>query len=131
MAGFQRDGYFVGQHLAGGHVHDGGEIDEASRHGNVGGVKRPDLIGPAHRHLAQQVGIDLVLPVPLTGARLRAQGLDAHALHQRAQVTAAHEDSLASQHAAKHSGTHEGCARCSPSIRRISARSASLGGRGW
>ena len=73
MAGFQRDGYFVGQHLAGGHVHDGGEIDEASRHGNVGGVQRPDLIGPADRHLAQQVGIDLVLPMRRISARSASQ----------------------------------------------------------
>ena len=107
MTGLQRDGHFVGQHLAAGHVHDGGEIDEASRHRNVGGVQRPDLIGTADDHLAQQVGIDLVLPMPLTGARLRAQGLDAHAQHQCAQVTAAYEDALASQHAAKHPGTHE------------------------
>ncbi len=59
-------------------------------------------------HLAQQVGIDLVLPMPLAGARLRAHGRDAHAQHQRAQVTAAYEDALASHYAAKHSGTHEG-----------------------
>ena len=48
-----------------------------------------------------------MLPMPLAGVRLRAQGLDAHAQHQRAQVTAAYEDALASQHAAKHPGTHE------------------------
>ncbi|MEY3937568.1 MAG: hypothetical protein RL659_409, partial [Pseudomonadota bacterium] len=51
MTGLRRDGHFVGQHLAAGHVHDGGEIDEASRHGNVGGIQRPDLIGLADRRL--------------------------------------------------------------------------------
>ena len=58
--------------------------------------------------LAQQVGVDLVARVALAGARLRAQRLDAHALHERAHVAPPDMNALALQLAAQHASAHEG-----------------------
>ena len=56
----QRDREPPGQDLAAEPVDDGDEIDEPPRHRHVGDVARPDLVGPRHRQVAQQVGVDLV-----------------------------------------------------------------------
>jgi len=48
-----------------------------------------------------------VLWVALTGARLWAQSLDAHARHERSQVAAANVDALALQLSAQHACAHE------------------------
>ena len=40
--------------------HHGSEVHKAPGHRNAGRVKRPDLVGPHDRQLAQQVRIDLV-----------------------------------------------------------------------
>src|SRR4051812_1556065 len=41
-------------------VDDSGQVDEAARHGHVGDVHGPDLVGQGDRHPAQQVRVDLV-----------------------------------------------------------------------
>lgn len=63
----------------------GQRTDEPARHGDVGDVHRPDLVGP-HRELAQKVWVDLLAWCRFRGVRLPIQGFDAHLLHQRANV---------------------------------------------
>ena len=41
-------------------VHDGHQVQEALRHGDVGDVRGPDLVDPINLHSLQQVGIDPV-----------------------------------------------------------------------
>jgi 50S ribosomal subunit-associated GTPase HflX len=49
-----------------------------------------------------------VVRLALAGARLRAQGLDAHALHERAHVAPPDMNALVLQLAAQHACAHEG-----------------------
>ena len=63
-------------------VDDGGQVDEAARHRDVGDVHGPDLVGAVDRQPAQQVRVDLVPRRWLLGVRLAVERLDAHALHQ-------------------------------------------------
>lgn len=72
MTGLQRDGPLVSEHPAAGYIHHGREVDEPALHRDVGRVQRPDLVGAADGHLAQQVRLDLVVWVALVGAGLRA-----------------------------------------------------------
>jgi hypothetical protein len=51
----QRDRQPPSQDSARKPVHDGGEIDEAARHRDVGDVRGPDLIGPIYGEAAQQI----------------------------------------------------------------------------
>lgn len=88
-------------------VDDGGEIDEAARHWDVGYVHalrwllqqatpagassqlRPDVIGPDDLRLAQQIRVDLVPRHRLARVRLAINRFDSHALHQRSDMPAA------------------------------------------
>jgi hypothetical protein len=45
--------YPQGQHLPGGPVHDGDQVEEAAAHRDVGDVGIPDLIGPLHAQPTQ------------------------------------------------------------------------------
>lgn len=83
MAGLQRDGHLVGQYPAAGNIDNGGEVDVPPGHADIGRIQCPDLVGTTDDHLAQQIGIDLVLGIALAGARLRAQRFDALALVPR------------------------------------------------
>ena len=57
MTGLQRDGDHLGQFLAAGPVHDGGEVDEPFGHRDVGRIQCLHLIRPVDGAPAQQVGI--------------------------------------------------------------------------
>ena len=72
MAGLQRRGHFVGQHLAAGHIQHGHQIDKAACHGNVGGVQCPD---PQQLALAHE-GVRQVQPghLPHEGDVMRRYG---------------------------------------------------------
>ena len=107
MTGRQRDGHLVGQHLAAGHIHHRRQVHEASGHGDIRGIERPDLVGAGDGQLAQQVGVDLVSRVGLAGARLRAQGLYSIALHEPAHMTPANRQTVKPQHSAQHTRAHE------------------------
>jgi hypothetical protein len=63
-------------------IDDGGQIDEAARHGNVGDVRRPDLIGPFDLHPAQKIRIDLVTRRGFAGVRTAVDRRYSHAIHQ-------------------------------------------------
>lgn len=67
-------------------VHDGAEIDKATRHQDVGYVHCPDLVGPGDRQLSQEVGIDFVRWHWLRGVRAAIDCLNAHFFHQRCDV---------------------------------------------
>src|SRR6218665_453236 len=93
--------------LAAGDFHHGGEVDAATGHGDVRRIQGPDLVAARDRELAQQVRIDLVARRRLAAARLRAQRLDAHALHQRGHGPAADLQAFAPELIAHHPCAHE------------------------
>ena len=86
---------------------DGGEIDEAARHGNVGDVHRPDLVGPGDGQIAEQVRVDPVPRRRLRGVRTPVERLDPHLLHQRGDVTPADPMSLPIQEPLQHSASRK------------------------
>src|SRR6185312_5928543 len=54
----QRVGGAPRQHLAAVEVQDGHQVDEALRHGQVGDIGCPHLIGSLDAHSGKQVGVD-------------------------------------------------------------------------
>jgi hypothetical protein len=64
-------------------VYDGGELDEAARHGHVGDVYRPHLVWPIDRKATQQIRID-----PVAGL-MSTPGVDGLALELIANTSAA------------------------------------------
>src|SRR4051794_22375811 len=70
-----RDRQPPGQNPAGRPIQDDSEIDEATRHGDVGDVHRPDLVRPRDLHTAQQIWIDLVARFRLRRARTAIERL--------------------------------------------------------
>ena len=72
----QYDGQAPGQDAATEPVDDGGEVDKAAGHRDVGDVPRPDLVGARHRQLSQQIRIDLVPWRRLRCVRLLVNRLD-------------------------------------------------------
>ena len=67
------------------------------------------MVGAGDRQLAQQVRIDLVAWCDLAGARLGRQRLNAHAKHERSDVTPSSMDALPGQLVAQHARSQ--CAR--------------------
>jgi hypothetical protein len=59
--GFQRDRQPSGQNFAGKPVDDGGQIDKATGHWDVGNVHGPDLVGTGNGQASKQIWIDLVV----------------------------------------------------------------------
>ena len=70
------------EHTAAEPVDDRGQIDKAARHGDVGDVHGPNLIGPRDREAAQQVGINLLPWRGFGGVGLPIERLHAHSPHQ-------------------------------------------------
>src|SRR5690606_26549837 len=60
------------------HVDDADQVTEATRHGDVGDIRRPHLIRALDDESIQQVGVDPVphAPAPPGGPRLRVDGAD-------------------------------------------------------
>ena len=106
--GLHRDGDTPRQHAPREPVEHCGEIDEAFRHRDIGDVHRPDLVRPHDFHAAQQIGIDLVPRLRLRRARAPVERLNAHAPHQRFDVTPAGLAPLGSQKTAQHPCPCEG-----------------------
>src|SRR6266700_3202625 len=59
------------------------QIDEATRHRDVGDVHRPHLVRPRDLHPAQQIRVDLVAGLGLRRARTAIEDLYPHPPHQR------------------------------------------------
>ena len=55
-AGLHRDRHPMREHPPAEPVDDGGQIDEAARHRDVGDVHRPDLVGPLDRQPRSRYG---------------------------------------------------------------------------
>jgi hypothetical protein len=79
-----------------------------SRHGDVGGVQCPNLVGPRDAQRAQRIRIDLVPWRALAGTRLRRQRLDTHAPHQRGNVAPPDLRTITLQLPTQHACAHEG-----------------------
>ena len=105
--GFHRDRHPMRKHPPAEPIDDGDEIDEAARHGDIGDVRRPDLVGPLDFHAAQQIGIDLVSWRGLRRIAPPVDRFDPHALHQRRDMPAANLHALASEKIAQHASARE------------------------
>src|ERR1035437_1289738 len=88
-------------------VDDGGEIDEAARHRDIGDVHRPDLVRTFDLQPAQKIGINLIPWRGLRRIRLTVDRFDPHALHQRGDMAAADLDTLAVQKVTQHPAPRE------------------------
>lgn len=88
-------------------VDDGDEIDEAPRHRDVRDDCRPDLVGPRHRQLAQQIGIDLMRRLRLGGVWPSVDRLDRHLLHKRRHMQATYIDAVGGKQVAQHTAARE------------------------
>ena len=71
-----------GQNFAAVPVHDGHKVHKPTFHWNVGDIGSPDLVGPIDAQPSEQIGVNPVLRMGLTGSRLWVYCLDAHQPHQ-------------------------------------------------
>jgi hypothetical protein len=97
----------IAEHAPAEPVDDGGQIDKAARHRDIGDVHRPDLVGTIDLQSAQEIGIDPVARRGFRGVRPAIDRLDAHALHQRGDVAAADLDARAVEKVAQHPAARE------------------------
>ena len=72
--GFHRDRHPMRENPPAEHVDDRRQVDEATRHWDVGDVHRPHLIGPLDLHPAQQIRVDLVAGRGFAGVRTAIDG---------------------------------------------------------
>src|ERR1019366_411505 len=86
-------------------IDDGGKIDEAARHRDVGDVRGPDLVGSDDRHVTQEIWINLVSRRWLRGIGPTINRLNPHALHQRTHMPTADDDALRVQKITQHPAT--------------------------
>ena len=71
-----------GEDLAAAPIHDRHQLHKPSRHGNVGDVGCPRLIGMSDGQLPEQVGVDFMLRVQPARVRLGVDRLDSDQRHQ-------------------------------------------------
>ena len=95
------------QNLARRPVHDGHQEDEAAPHRDIGDVGCPHLIRPLDRQISEQVRIHRMRRVRRAGVALAIDRRDAHLVHQRAHMLAAHHEAFQLEHVAQHAGTGE------------------------
>ena len=69
-------------------VQDRGQIDKATRHGDVSNIHGPGLIGPSYCQAAQQERINPVSWRGLGSVRFAIEGHNRHPPYQRAHVAA-------------------------------------------
>jgi len=96
----QRIGEPPGEHSATRPVQDGEEIHEASPHGNVGDIRRPDVVRATDVQTAQEIGVDPMGRMPLRGAGLAIHGRAPHAPHQGGHMAPSNGVPLAPKHIA-------------------------------
>ena len=65
----------LGEHTAGGPVHDGYQVQEAALDGDIGYVRGPDLIGPLDGESLEKIGINPVFGMWSGGSRRLVDGL--------------------------------------------------------
>jgi len=71
-----------GDHIPAEPVEDGDQIHEPLDHGQIGNIRTPDLIGMAHGHAAEQIGIDPMPWTPNRRSRLGINRLQPHEAHE-------------------------------------------------
>ena len=78
-------------------VHDGHQVQEALRHGDVGDVRGPDLVDPINLHSLQQIGKDPVSRRWFAGVGTPVDGFQTHQPHQPSNPFSAHQIALLQQ----------------------------------
>lgn len=63
-------------------VHDCCQIHENALHRNMGGIGRPNLVGPVDFQSSEQIRVDLVLRIGLAGLGPEVNSLQAHKLNE-------------------------------------------------
>ena len=107
MHGLQRDRHSVRQNPPTVQVNHRHQVHKATRHANVGRIKRPDLVAALDCQLAKQVRKHLVLRVSTTSAGLRRRCRNTHLAHQRADAQPARIMALPAQCATQLTRAHE------------------------
>ena len=78
-------------------VHDRHQIKKAALNRNVGDVGTPDLIGTAYPQIPQQIRVNPVFRMGLTGSWRLIDRLQAHQTHQASNAMTADANALSSQ----------------------------------
>jgi hypothetical protein len=111
---FHRDRQPPRQYATAEPIEHDSQIDEATRHRDVGYVHRPHLVRPCDLHPAQQIRIDLVPRLGLRRPRTAIERLYPHPLHQRLHMTTADLAPLGSQQASQHPRAGKGQLQMQP-----------------
>jgi len=93
----QRVRYPPSQNLAGVPVDDRHEIQEPTPHGQIGDVRRPDLIGAIDAQMSQQIRIDLVPLGWLAGIGFLVDRHQAHQPHETPDALLVHRMTVVPQ----------------------------------
>ena len=96
-AGVHGVGELPGQHVPAVPVHDGHQVQEALRHGDVGDVRGPDLVDPINLHSLQQIGKDPVSRRWFAGVGTPVDRFQTHQPHQPSNPFSAHQIALLQQ----------------------------------
>ncbi len=104
----QRIGEPPRQHSATRPVQDGEERHEAPTHGNVGEVRRPDVVRANDLQTAQTIGVDPMGRMPLSGAGLAIHGGDPHAPHEAGHTPPPNGLAVLSEESAQHPSPGKG-----------------------
>ncbi len=63
-------------------VNNGDKIHKPPGHGDIGYIRRPDLVGPCYLHTVKQVGVYLVPRPRLARPGTPVDGFEPHQTHQ-------------------------------------------------
>src|SRR5271165_2868710 len=105
--GLHGDRYAMAENPAAEPIDHGDEINKALLHRDVADIRRPYLIWPRDRQIAQEIRINLVPRRRLRGVRLAIDRFDRHALHQRRDVQASGLDAFEGKQIAEHPAARE------------------------
>lgn len=73
-------------------IHNRDQIQEPFAHRDIADVRAPDLVGPVHDQITQQIRIDLVMGVRIGGSGLAVNRPQPHQAHQPSHtVTTGHK----------------------------------------
>jgi len=96
------------QHSATCPVQDGEEIHEAPTHGNVGDIRRPDMVRANDVQTTQEIGVDPMGRMPLSGAGLAIHGGDPYVPHETGHTPPPNGLAVLSEKIAQHPGSGKG-----------------------
>jgi len=96
------------QHSATRPAQDGEAIHEAPTQGNVGDIRRPDVVRANNVQPAQEIGVDPMGRMALSGAGVAIHGGDPHALHEAGHTPPPNGRAVLSEESAQHPGPGKG-----------------------